>query len=135
MNEGTQTPGGFKSHVRFHDPKKETTLTRAVWMNNPANFPQFTGAGLLGTSYKFSQSSWNPNNLNETTLQVIRDPGWSLKWIGSLLLCGGLFTMFYLKPYPRFEKQNAAAAKPVPVPRPKLPMVPTTEREPALVGK
>src|SRR5690606_22431053 len=67
MNEGTQNPAGFKSFVRFHDPKSNATLTRAIWMNNPANFPQFAGAGLLGTSYKFSQSSWNPNNLDETT--------------------------------------------------------------------
>ncbi|MBA4150811.1 MAG: cytochrome c biogenesis protein ResB [Verrucomicrobia bacterium] len=115
MNEGTQNPGSYKSHVRFHDPKKEMTLTRAVWMNNPSNFPQFTGAGLLGTTYKFSQSSWNPDNLDETTLQVIRDPGWSLKWIGSLMLCGGLFTIFYLKPYPRFAKKAASVPRTTPV--------------------
>jgi hypothetical protein len=118
MNEGTRNPSSFKSHVRFHDPKTETTLTRAVWMNNPANFPDFAGAGFLGTAYKFSQASWNPNNLDETTLQVIRDPGWSFKWIGSLMLCGGLFTMFYLKPYPRFAKARSAVVKTQIVPEP-----------------
>lgn len=101
-DEGTQTPAGFKSHVRFVDPKNPAALVaREIWMNHPANFPDFPGVGLWGTAYKFSQASWNPNNLNQTTLQVVRDPGWSLKWSGSLMLCAGLFTMFYLKPYPR----------------------------------
>jgi hypothetical protein len=113
MNEGTQTPASFKSFVKFHDKENETTLTRAVWMNNPGNFPEFAGAGLLGTAYKFSQSSWNPQNTDETTLQVIRDPGWSFKWMGSLMLCAGLFTMFYLKPYPRFAKAKQTAPVPV----------------------
>jgi hypothetical protein len=99
-NEGTQTPAGFKSVVRFIDPETKAEVLRDVWMNNPATFPEFFGAGLLGTSYKFSQASWNPNNLSQTTLQVLRDPGWSFKWIGSLLICCGLFIAFYLKPRP-----------------------------------
>ncbi|MBI4659366.1 MAG: cytochrome c biogenesis protein ResB [Verrucomicrobia bacterium] len=103
-DEGTQNPAGFKSHVRFTDPASKTSLQREIWMNHPADYPDFPGASLLGTTYKFSQASWNPNNLNQTTLQVVRDPGWSLKWIGSLLLCGGIFTMFYLKPHPRLNE-------------------------------
>ena len=121
MNEGTQSPASFKSYVRFHDPKTGSAITRAVWMNNPANFPESAGAGFLGTSYKFSQASWNPNNLDETTLQVIRDPGWAFKWIGSLMLCGGLFTMFYLKPYPRAIKARTLAVKTAFPPRAAVP--------------
>jgi hypothetical protein len=122
FNEGTSTPGSFKSHVRFIDPKTGEALRREIWMNNPANFPSFFGAGLLGTSYKFSQSSWNPGNLNQSTLQVIRDPGWSLKWIGSLLFCAGLITIFYIKPYPRMARKKAAGLK-ASVPRLKPPPV------------
>jgi hypothetical protein len=96
-NEGTETPAGFKSHVRFID-SRGVTLARDVWMNHPATFPEVTGASFLGTAYKFSQASWNPNDLRQTTLQVVRDPGWSLKWIGSVLVCVGLFAMFYLQP-------------------------------------
>ncbi|MBI4024354.1 MAG: hypothetical protein HY360_05195 [Verrucomicrobia bacterium] len=99
-NEGTQNPAGFRSRLRFLDSAGKTVLQREVWMNHPANFPDFPCVGLLGTAYKFSQSSWNPDNLDETTLQVMRDPGWSLKWIGSLMLCVGIFIMFYLKPSP-----------------------------------
>lgn len=106
-NEGTMNPAGFKSHVRFVDLKTKETLPRKIWMNHPANYPEFIGAGWLGTTYKFSQSSWNPDHLGQTTLQVIKDPGWSLKWIGSLIFCAGLFTLFYLKPYPRRACRNS----------------------------
>ena len=107
-DEGIQSPAGFKSRVRFADSGSKTVMEREIWMNHPADFPDFPGAGLLGTSYKFSQASWNPNDLNQTTLQVLRDPGWSLKWIGSLMVCGGIFTMFYIKPYlaPQEEKKS-----------------------------
>jgi len=98
-DEGSQNPAGFTSQVRFVDPADGADLKREISMNRPANFPDYPGVGLLGTTYKFSQASWNPNDLNQTTLQVLRDPGWSLKWIGSLMVCAGIFTMFYIKPY------------------------------------
>jgi hypothetical protein len=31
-------------------------------------------------------------------VQILRDPGWLLKWIGSLLVVIGVFMMFYLQP-------------------------------------
>jgi predicted MFS family arabinose efflux permease len=55
-------------------------------------------------TYKISQASWNPENLNQSTVQILRDPGWLLKWIGSLLVVIGVFMMFYLQPY---RKQTA----------------------------
>lgn len=112
FDPGTQTPASFKSHLVFTLNNGKKTR-RAVWMNHPTNFPDFTGAGLLGTSYKFSQASWDPGNHDQTTLQVIRDPGWSLKWIGSLLFFVGLVTVFYLKPYPRLIRTPAGTRKPV----------------------
>lgn len=109
-NEGTQSPAGFKSRIRFIDPSSGRQLRREVWMNHPADFPYFPGVSLLGTAYKFSQSSWNPENLDETTLQVVKDPGWSLKWIGSLMLCCGIFMMFYLKGHLASRPAAAASA-------------------------
>jgi hypothetical protein len=32
-------------------------------------------------------------------VQILRDPGWLLKWVGSLLVVIGVFMMFYLQPY------------------------------------
>ena len=45
-----------------------------------------------------SQASWNPQDRNQSVVQVLRDPGWLLKWIGSLVICTGIFTLFYLRP-------------------------------------
>jgi hypothetical protein len=105
-NEGMMTPAGFTSRVRFVDFQTKKEFSRPISMNKPANFPDFRGIGLTGLAYKFSQASWNPNDLEQTTLMVLRDPGWPLKWIGSLIFCGGLLTMFYLRPYPRFVRNS-----------------------------
>jgi hypothetical protein len=60
-----------------------------------------------GLTYKMSQASWNPENLGQSTIQILRDPGWLLKWIGSILICSGIFMLFYLK---GFRRPTAAAA-------------------------
>ena len=67
-------------------------------MNQPATFPPGLWPQITGLSYKFSQAGWDPQNLNRTTLQVLYDPGWMLKWTGSLLVVAGIFSMFYLRP-------------------------------------
>ncbi len=69
-----------------------------AYMNSPAMFPGDFWRSLLGWNYKFSQANWNPDNLNETTLQVLYDPGWPFKWIGSLGICCGIALMFYFMP-------------------------------------
>jgi hypothetical protein len=61
-------------------------------------FPGDWWRSLLGWNYKFSQANWNPQNLNETTLQVLYDPGWPLKWTGSIGICCGIALMFYFMP-------------------------------------
>jgi hypothetical protein len=62
-----------------------------------------------------SQASWNPDNLGQSTIQILRDPGWLLKWIGSLLIVSGIFMLFYVKNFRRPSK--AGAAPPVLQPR------------------
>jgi hypothetical protein len=96
-DEGTETPANFISTVRFHDERGATREDR-IEMNSPASFPPEGWRQFTGTTYKFSQAGWNASNLDETTLQVLYDPGWSLKWIGSLMICAGIFIMFYLRP-------------------------------------
>ncbi|MEP6937270.1 MAG: hypothetical protein ABI871_04295, partial [Chthoniobacterales bacterium] len=54
-----------------------------------------------GLTYKMSQASWNPENLGQSTIQILRDPGWLLKWIGSLLVVTGIFMLFYLRGFRR----------------------------------
>src|SRR5205807_10355295 len=73
--------------------------TGQCWMNNPFSFPGDMLHTWTGMTFKISQASWNPENLNQSSVQILRDPGWLFKWIGSLLIVSGVFMMFYLRPY------------------------------------
>ncbi len=97
-NEGSDSPAGFKSTVRVSTAEGDTA-TGSCWMNNPFSFPGAWWRTWTGLTYKMSQASWNPDNLGQSTVQILRDPGWLLKWIGSLLIVAGVFMMFYLQPY------------------------------------
>ena len=97
-NEGSDSPAGFKSTLRISTAEGETA-TGACWMNNPFSFPGGWLHTWTGLTYKISQASWNPENLGQSSVQILRDPGWLLKWIGSLLVVIGVFMMFYLQPY------------------------------------
>lgn len=97
-DEGTDIPADFRATVEFRDAKTGETKTGLARMNQPASFPGTLWANITGINYKFSQAEWNPRDLNETTLQVLYDPGWLLKWIGSLAICVGIAIMFYWKP-------------------------------------
>ena len=108
-NEGNDSPAGFKSTVRVTD-RSGQSATGYAFMNNPFNFPDGLPYTFSGLTYKVSQASWNPENLNQSSVQILRDPGWSLKWSGSLLICIGIFTLFYLRPAPKL----ATAAVPAP---------------------
>ncbi|MDX6766712.1 MAG: hypothetical protein SFU85_07970 [Candidatus Methylacidiphilales bacterium] len=109
-DEGTDTPSNFISDVRFDGLASPQPVRARVEMNTPASYPPGWWGALTGWNHKFSQAGWDPDQLDTTTLQVLHDPGWSLKWIGSLLICGGIFAMFYLKPRnPRTPPTNASA--------------------------
>jgi hypothetical protein len=97
-DEGTDTPSNYISSVRFDDPATGRLVRGTASMNEPAMFPGDFWRSLLGWNYKFSQANWNPDNLNETTLQVLYDPGWPFKWTGSLGICIGIALMFYFMP-------------------------------------
>ena len=92
-------------------------------MNNPFSFPTAWWRTWTGLTYKMSQASWNPENLGQSTIQILRDPGWLLKWIGSLLIVIGIFLLFYVrgfrKPttrqsvdYRQSHERTSAAEKP-----------------------
>ena len=92
-NEGVDTPAGFKSTVEITNADGEKT-TGQCWMNNPISYPDSWVNTFSGFTYKISQASWNPENLNQSTVQILRDPGWSLKWMGSLCIVAGVFFSF-----------------------------------------
>jgi hypothetical protein len=97
-NEGSDSPAGFKSNLRIVTADGETA-TGTCWMNHPFSYPANWWRTWTGLTFKISQASWNPENLRESTVQILRDPGWLLKWVGSLLVVIGVFMMFYLQPY------------------------------------
>jgi hypothetical protein len=97
-NEGSDSPAGFKSTLRVSTADGETAAG-TCWMNHPFSYPGKWWRTWTGLTYKISQASWNPENLGQSTVQILRDPGWLLKWIGSLLVVIGVFMMFYLQPY------------------------------------
>jgi hypothetical protein len=123
-NEGSDSPAGFKSTLRVITSEGETA-TGSCWMNNPFSYPAGWVHTWTGLTYKISQASWNPENLAQSTVQILRDPGWLLKWIGSLLVVAGVFMMFYLQPY---RKQTVGEAILPSVPKPRK-----QERETALL--
>ena len=98
-NEGTDDPAGFRSTVRV-TATDGATDAGSCWMNHPHNFPGSPLHTWTGFTYKISQASWNPDNLDQSSVQILRDPGWSLKWVGCLLVCAGIVTLFYGRPHP-----------------------------------
>jgi hypothetical protein len=97
-DEGTDTPSNYISTLRFNEPSTGRVVHDKAYMNSPAMFPGDFWRALLGWNYKFSQANWNPDNLGETTLQVLYDPGWPFKWVGSIGICCGIALMFYFMP-------------------------------------
>jgi hypothetical protein len=97
-NEGSDSPAGFKSTLRVTNSDGENAIG-SCWMNHPFSYPSGWVRTWTGLTYKISQASWNPENLEQSSVQILRDPGWLLKWIGSLLVVTGVFMMFYLQPY------------------------------------
>jgi hypothetical protein len=97
-NEGSDSPAGFKSTLRVTNSDGENAIG-SCWMNHPFSYPSGWLRTWTGLTYKISQASWNPDNLEQSSVQILRDPGWLLKWIGSLLVVVGVFMMFYLQPY------------------------------------
>jgi hypothetical protein len=96
-NDGSETPAGFKSTLEVRDAAGDVA-TGSCSMNEPMNFPDVLWRRWTGLTYKISQASWNPHDLHQSSLQILFDPGWLFKWVGSLMVCTGIFTMFYLRP-------------------------------------
>ena len=86
-NEGEDSVAMWTSKIRIEDGEREVITRRNVWMNHPTWYK----------GWKIAQASWNPNDLQQSTLQVKREPVWvtGLTWSGSLLIVVGIIIMFY----------------------------------------
>lgn len=72
----------FKSTIKIIDREKESV--RVLRVNHPLNYKGFT----------FFQSGYNPQQLNWTSLLVVKDPGVPLVFLGYFLLNLGLLHIF-----------------------------------------
>ena len=86
-NEGSESVAMWTSDVSLIDPHEQDISHRRVWMNHPTWFK----------GWKIAQASWNPGDLEQSTLQVKREPWWvtGLTWLGSMMVTLGVATMFY----------------------------------------
>jgi hypothetical protein len=91
---GSNDPAGWTTEVAIDGTGGKEDGTRVITLNNPTSV-----AGLLFFQSSFQQLD---GGQNLTTLGVRYDPGIPLKYGGSLLIVGGIFTMFYMKAY--FQK-------------------------------
>ena len=105
-NEGSESVAMWTSKIRIEDPLHNNTEQRKVWMNHPTWY----------RGWKIAQASWNPGDLQQSTLQVKREPAWvtALTWIGSALVIVGIGVMFYVpainrKLRQKSDKQSATA--------------------------
>lgn len=118
-NEGSESVAMWTSDVTLFDPQRDTAVQRTVWMNHPTWF----------RGWKLAQASWNPGDLQQSTLQLKREPWWvtALTWSGSLMVVLGIGTMFYgpglVKRWrrvsatvtPELEETEAAPAPTIPI--------------------
>ncbi|MEL6471463.1 MAG: cytochrome c biogenesis protein ResB [Cyanobacteria bacterium J06623_4] len=86
-NEGSESVAMWTSDISLMDAEAGQISDRRVWMNHPTWFK----------GWKIAQASWNPGDLNQSTLQVKREPWWvtGLTWLGSTMVTAGVATMFY----------------------------------------
>ncbi len=141
LDPGTSQASHFSSIVKFVDdagtPLVDQPIT--ITMNAPVDFsdPQ------TGHSYRLFQESFMgpwlpgdplyerfaakvtevnggepPERLEASVLTVNYDPGRGTKYLGSLLIVAGIFTMFYMKAYFFGPKRQVAHKSPVALAQP-----------------
>ncbi|MEM9509358.1 MAG: cytochrome c biogenesis protein ResB [Cyanobacteria bacterium P01_E01_bin.35] len=102
-NEGSESVAMWTSKIRIEDRENNHLEQRKVWMNNPTWYH----------GWKIAQASWNPGDLEQSTLQVKREPAWitALTWIGSALVSLGLAVMFYGPALSKKLRQQSASTQ------------------------
>ena len=103
MNPGRMGDAAFASSVRLVDAAAAVDREHEISMNEPLVYGKFT----------FYQSSFQqlPGGIESSVLTAAYDPGRLLKYAGSLMICGGIFIMFYMRSY-MFKKVPSMAVRP-----------------------
>jgi len=85
---GTSTPRNFESTVLITDNQSGRSEEFKLWMNNPLRYNGET----------FYQSGYHPlpDGGEATTLQLVRNSGWMLPYIGCVVVSFGMFAQFWI---------------------------------------
>lgn len=91
FNPGGMGAAAFASQVRLVDPAREIDEEREISMNSP----------LVNGKFTFYQSSFQETGHGKeaSVFTAAYDPGRLMKYLGSLMICGGIFIMFYMRSY------------------------------------
>ena len=85
---GSSTPRDFRSNLVITDNGTSQSEEFTLWMNNPLRYKGET----------FYQSGYHqlPSGKEATTLQLVRNSGWMLPYIGCVVVAFGMFAQFWL---------------------------------------
>jgi hypothetical protein len=91
MNPGQVGNASYASEVRVLDQDRQFNEERVISMNAP----------LVHRGFRFYQSSFQDagHGKEASILSVACDPGRAPKYMGSLMVCAGIVTMFYMRAY------------------------------------
>ena len=106
MNPGRMGNASFASKVQLLDDAQGIDRQREISMNRPLAHGKFT----------FYQSSFSemPDGTALSVLSAAHDPGRLLKYLGSVMLCVGIFIVYYMKSVFRTRRRpDAGGAKKV----------------------
>ena len=89
FNPGRMGDAAFASTVKLVDPSNGAEESREISMNAPLTHGTFT----------FYQSGFQelPGSVEVSVLTVTSDPGRLLKYVGSLMICAGIFTCVFMR--------------------------------------
>ena len=82
--EGSATPKNFESIVQLRDPEQNVDVQLSTSMNNPIRYAGET----------IYQSSYDPNNLQTTVLQVVSNAGWMIPYVACMIVAAGMLVHF-----------------------------------------
>ncbi|QDT73956.1 cytochrome c biogenesis protein [Lacipirellula limnantheis] len=82
--EGSDTPKNFESVVQLRDPDQNVDVPLSTSMNNPIRYAGET----------IYQSSYDPNNLQTTVLQVVSNAGWMIPYVACMIIAAGMLVHF-----------------------------------------
>jgi hypothetical protein len=91
QNPGNIGNASFTSLVEVSDPSAAETSAFEIGMNRPLRYGKYT---LYQASFEDSG-----HGKAASVLSVGYDPGRFLKYLGSAMICSGIFTMFFMRAY------------------------------------